>query len=880
MAIETAEDFAAVLEKSGLLTDEQIADARLAAEGADEPRSAAKGLVERGLLTRWQAGQLLAGRSSFFLGKYKLIEPIGRGGMGGVFLGQHTTMNRRVALKILSRQVGRDPASLERFLDEARAIACLDHPNIVQAYSVDHDADRYYLVMEYIDGRDLKQLVEVEGLPDYETAADYIRQAADGLAHGHSRNMIHCDIKPSNLLVSNQGMVKIVDMGLARLDGHDQEEVNGQGEGILGSVDYLAPEQGLESADFDHRADVYSLGCTLYFLLTGHPPFPEGTLPERIVKHQMQQPQSIRQQRPDAPTDLVGICEKMMAKRAEDRFQSAEDVSRVLAQWHLPQPQQKHIVPLKTAQPLDAPDGQRIPEIDVDAGRKSTAAQCGHGRLSAPGRLGAHGRLANSKDPPKKAGVFQTRRQKIAAVVVGGLAVAAVAAAVAALLSGNAPVPAQGERPQAVPAPAGVEEHESPGERTIVPDQPRGDLHEPPSDKPPSDKPPADEPPTDKPPADEPKDQPRQIDEPQPDKPANKRPRKEPKKQRKKPQQPDKPDPFRRLATAVDLPVLRASSGSGGQSVEPVSLGELDLEGEAACAIELRSSLDTVPGKRHFAMDRGPSGESWLIHLDSDAQQGSQVRRTDLARIRLDQQTLKFQWIEGVGPARGDYLRNCGLLVRVGQQSHWLPLCQPKMVEPPVLDLEGGLARVSLPTTQRMPKAGRLRLQVTALEGPFSEHGFRPVNGISEDGRVEVFLSGADLPNVRLRVRLVGRGRAASVQVTAVYQLADLVERKLKIEEVVRLARESYALQGLTEQTRDKLKNKDPRRSELQRQIELLEDAQDQLKALVGMYRRIHKIGKVHFRVFHTIDDREIDLFVTNKGTPEDGDKHEQAEKD
>ncbi len=861
MAIETAEDLAAVLVKSGLLRDEQIADARLAAEDTHGPRSVAKALVEKGLLTRWQAGQLLAGRSSFFLGKYKLIEPIGRGGMGGVFLGEHTTMNRRVALKILSRQVGRDPASLDRFLAEARAIACLDHPNIVQAYSVDHDADRYYLVMEYIDGRDLKQLVEVEGLPDYETAADYIRQAADGLAHGHSRNVIHCDIKPSNLLVSNQGMVKIVDMGLARLDGHDQKELNGQGEGILGSVDYLAPEQGLESADFDHRADIYSLGCTLYFLLTGHPPFPEGTLPERIVKHQMQQPRSIQQQRPDAPTDLVRICEKMMAKRAQDRFQSAQDVSRVLAQWHLPQPQQKHIVPLKTAQPLDAPDGQRMPEINVDASPKSTPAQC------------AHGKLANRKDPPKKAGVFQTRRQKIAALVVGGLAVAAVAAATAALLSGKTPVPAQGKRPQA--APAGVEVHESPGERPIVADQPRGDLHEPPSPKPPTDKPP-----TDKPPADEPKDQPRQIGEPQPDKPANKRPRKEPKKRRKKPQRPNKPDPFRRLATAVDLPVLRPSSGSGGQPVQPVSLGELDLEGEAVCAIELRSSLDAVPGKRHFAMDRGPSGESWLIHLDSDAQQGPQVQRTDLARIRLDQQTLKFQWIEGVGPARGDYLRNCGLLVRVGQQSHWLPLCRPKMVKPPVLDLDGGLARVSLPTTQRMPKAARLRLQVTALEGPFSEHGFRPVDGISENGQVEVFLSGADLPGVRLRVRLVGRGRAASVQVAAVYQLADRVERKLKIEEVVRLARESYALQSLTEQTRDKLKKKDPRRSELQRQIKLLEDAQHQLKALVGMYRRIHKIGKVHFRVFHTIDDREIDLFVTNQGTPENGHKHQQAEKD
>ena len=129
-------------------------------------------------------------------------------------------------------------------------------------------------------------MVEEQGPLEFATAADYIRQAAEGLAHAHGRKMIHCDIKPSNLLVNQQGAVKILDLGLTRVTGGPDQDNNGGDEDVLGSVDYLAPEQAVESPDFDHRADVYSLGCTLYFLLSGHPPFPEGTLPERILKHQ------------------------------------------------------------------------------------------------------------------------------------------------------------------------------------------------------------------------------------------------------------------------------------------------------------------------------------------------------------------------------------------------------------------------------------------------------------------------------------------------------------------------------------------------------------------------------------------------------------------
>src|SRR3972149_4969882 len=219
MAISTVDEFLGVLERSKLLKPEQVSEARRLAQDSADPQSLAKTLVRLEMLTRWQAGQLLAGRSTFFLGKYKLIELLGRGGMGSVFLSEHVMMNRRVALQIIPRQIGKDPAGLERFLAEARTIAALDHPNIVQAYNVDNEGDLYYLVMEYVEGFDLQRLVEAEGPLDSASAVDYMRQAAEGLAHAHARKMVHCDIKPSNLIINPQGVVKILDMGLARLAG-------------------------------------------------------------------------------------------------------------------------------------------------------------------------------------------------------------------------------------------------------------------------------------------------------------------------------------------------------------------------------------------------------------------------------------------------------------------------------------------------------------------------------------------------------------------------------------------------------------------------------------------------------------------------------------
>jgi eukaryotic-like serine/threonine-protein kinase len=341
MNISTVDSFLDLVRRSGLVEKDQLnavmADVQQQAGGSlpAEADIVAKKLVESGLLTRWQCDNLLEGRhKGFFLGKYKLLDHLGTGGMSSVYLAEHVLMQRRVAIKVLPKHRVEDSSYLARFHREAQAAAALDHRNIVRAYDVDNDGNIHYLVMEYVEGRDLQQLVKGDGPVDYLTAADFIRQAADGLAHAHKAGLIHRDVKPANLLVDQKKVVKVLDLGLARFTSDEHASLTvAFDENVLGTADYLAPEQALDSHGVDSRADIYSLGCSLYFLLTGHPPFPDGTLPQRLMMHQKQPPPSILKDRPDAPQDLIDICLKMMAKKPDQRYQSMTEVSQAMADW-------------------------------------------------------------------------------------------------------------------------------------------------------------------------------------------------------------------------------------------------------------------------------------------------------------------------------------------------------------------------------------------------------------------------------------------------------------------------------------------------------------------------------------------------------------------
>ena len=301
MATLSVDSFIDYVERSELVEAEalQAAVAELkAAHGGELPADAnvaANLLIDKGLLTAWHVEKLMDKKyKRFSLGNYKLLRLLGQGGMSSVYLAEHKLMHRLRAIKVLPEKRVHDSSYLARFHLEAQATAQLNHPNIVRCYDIDNEGATHYIVMEFIEGKDLYSIIKQEGPLSLELSCNYIAQAAEGLAHAHNNGLIHRDVKPANLLVDPRGIVKILDLGLALFSDNERASLTVEhNENVLGTADYLAPEQAVNSHNVDHKADIYGLGCTLYFLLTGHPPFPDGTLAQRIAKHQSQMPADI-----------------------------------------------------------------------------------------------------------------------------------------------------------------------------------------------------------------------------------------------------------------------------------------------------------------------------------------------------------------------------------------------------------------------------------------------------------------------------------------------------------------------------------------------------------------------------------------------------------
>ncbi|MCU0720299.1 MAG: serine/threonine protein kinase [Pirellula sp.] len=337
----TAERIQELLEKSRLAEPQQLTEsfsvirAKHGGELPNDPVLVCKELEDLGVITRWQSEKVLQGKyKGFFLGKHKLLGHLGSGGMSSVYLAEHIVMKHKRAIKVLPKSKLGNNSYLERFRREAEAIAALNHPNIVRAFDIDNEKDTHYIVMEYVEGADMQTLVKKHGPLPYEVAADYIAQSARGLYHAHQSGLVHRDVKPANLLVNKAGVVKILDLGLALFsEDTDASLTMEYNDKVLGTADYLAPEQAINSHKVDHRADMYGLGCTLYFLLTGHPPFPEGSIASRIIKHQNEMPLDIRKDRPDCPGELDGVCVKMMQKDPKYRYADCIQVAEVLEAW-------------------------------------------------------------------------------------------------------------------------------------------------------------------------------------------------------------------------------------------------------------------------------------------------------------------------------------------------------------------------------------------------------------------------------------------------------------------------------------------------------------------------------------------------------------------
>ncbi|MCI0682056.1 MAG: serine/threonine protein kinase [Gemmataceae bacterium] len=341
MRIESSKQLTDVLQQLELLAAEQLAQLpRLALERPDAP-DLAKLLVQRGWLTVFQMNQLLTGLGkSLVIGAYHVLDRLGQGGLSQVFKARHSRHGWSVALKVLRREALASDEGRQQFLHEMEAMARLNHPNVVQFCDVDQAGDIFFYAMEFVNGTDLGKYVRLSGPLPVAEACDFVRQTALGLQHAHEHNLVHRDIKPVNLYLThaegqNQPVVKILDWGLASLrfptNVAGQQLLEHMSKGVVGTADFLSPEQGRNAQTVDIRGDIYSLGCTFYYLLTGEPPFPEGTLMQKILQHQTMAPPPIDTFREDVPSGVTAVLKRMLAKQPEDRFQTPAAVALALA---------------------------------------------------------------------------------------------------------------------------------------------------------------------------------------------------------------------------------------------------------------------------------------------------------------------------------------------------------------------------------------------------------------------------------------------------------------------------------------------------------------------------------------------------------------------
>jgi len=438
------------LARSHLLPADRLAELRTTAAEL-VPQQIAANLVTQSLLTRWQAKRLLAGQTAFFLGKYELLDELGRGGMGAVYKARQMPIGRIVALKIMADSLVSDAAAVARFEREIRAAAALNDPHVVSAFDAESVADTHFLVMEYVAGESLADVLKERGRLPVATACDYIAQAALGLEHAHEQGMVHRDIKPNNLLVTRDAekrpLIKVLDLGLARFTNaaaaDDELTATGQ---VMGTPDYMAPEQARNSRSADIRSDIFSLGCTLFRALTGRVPFSGQSAVEKLMARNLEDAPPLETMMLGAPAGLSAVVAKMLARDPAARFQTPREVVQALEPFaaalllegsalSVSGPPSRELLP--SSAPLDQHDNPGLDRFlralaheaafdapaDTLAGEVPTLLERPSAKPSVrpPAAGGLRGRIAARSRADRRS----TRRAALATVVVAVLALAA-----------------------------------------------------------------------------------------------------------------------------------------------------------------------------------------------------------------------------------------------------------------------------------------------------------------------------------------------------------------------------------------------------------------------------------------------------------------------
>ncbi len=671
--VRTPGEFMRLLEQSRILEDDQLYVVRSMLKETPTSKMLARRLVAKGILTRWQAGQLLVGWTKLRLGNHKLCQQIGRGNYGRVFLAEHIRLKRDVAIKTLSRRFTQRPDVVDRFLEDAREVATLDHPNLVHVLDIDSQDDQYFMVMEYVVGRDLHRIVQEDGPLDFSAAAGYLRQAADGLAYAHQAGVIHRELRPANLMLDDKGVIKILGMGVGRLvdtgygvQAEDADTVP------FALADYQTPEQRRGENQGDIPGDIYSLGCTAYYLLTGHPPPCAEKEDELDSTMARDSGLDVTPERRDTPRELASIVARMTTPERESRFATAEDAALALQNWLAA----TSIAPADQALPPTLAGSENGP---VRTDRGATASQDG---VSDEEGLHAIGvvQLAKKAD---------TLRQRGGSILSSRFWVAVTALVGAALLSLGAlrywsarstvvattqkEQPAEKRtvsRPVVVHAdrgerkrdssptrlttmpPAGADAAATPAASDPAPGggsgetEPVGKKAVPDGDS--TTTSPAGNPGTPEPPAKETPAAKKRAVDPEP-KPAP------------QPKASIVDDPWKDLPAAVDLPDFDGADGVG-MSLAEVALAPVSLAAGDTLTLTLVGGEHAAgKGARFSVQQEGPDeNRSWNFHLESG--RGGEHDAFTIARLSLRDGHLRFCWeADAALHVLVPHLRNCVL---------------------------------------------------------------------------------------------------------------------------------------------------------------------------------------------------------------------------
>ncbi|MEZ6130070.1 MAG: FHA domain-containing serine/threonine-protein kinase [Planctomycetaceae bacterium] len=422
-----ATDFLELLERSELLSAAQVRKAVEKFELTDDllPEDVARKLVQARVLTPFQAERLLEGRyRGFVIDGYRVREVLGVGGMGCVYIAEDRDQDRKIALKVMSTKHSVDAGMLARMKLEARAGMQIKHPNVIETYRIDSTGAVNYMVMEFMRGVSLHELVALHGPVQWQMTCDLFRQIASGLHAAHRLGIIHRDIKPANILVDATGVAKLLDFGLARLAGNSGDEFSLAmifGHECLGTPDYIAPEQAEDSNSVKETADVYSLGCTMYVALTGRVPFPQKANAAKLKAHKVLTARSIGEIRSDVPPEVIAIVEKMMEKNPADRYQSAQQVADALKPYAKRQPVKfefRQLVTLRAKQARDkekaVPKKPSVPRSSVTTNSSITSSMSwvknsGHHLEAEIDTFAADVTPAIRQPPPPKSSVTESR---------------------------------------------------------------------------------------------------------------------------------------------------------------------------------------------------------------------------------------------------------------------------------------------------------------------------------------------------------------------------------------------------------------------------------------------------------------------------------------